>query len=107
MLHRTAPHPSSQLGLAATGLHPDRIPRDAPSNRIVPANQPVRELEPGEHRQRLGKLARVNTTCRLLQRKRLWRHPTTRTTTTTARIVRNSIDVRIGTATKTTSGRDI
>lgn len=59
MLDRTAPHPRRKLRLPATRFDPHRIPRHASSDRIVPTDQPVRELEPGIHQQRRLQLAHV------------------------------------------------
>jgi hypothetical protein len=57
MPHRTPPNPRRTLRLATARFNPDRITSDAPSDRVVATDEPVRELEPGVHR--LLKLAYV------------------------------------------------
>ena len=65
-----------------TRFHPDRVVRHASRDRVIPANEPVRQLEPGIHRHRLLKLPHVRASRLFLKRERLRRHPTIRTTTT-------------------------
>jgi hypothetical protein len=63
MADATSPHPRLELRLATTRFHPDRVTGHAPSNRVVPANQPIRKLEPDVNGQWLFQLTRIGAAC--------------------------------------------
>lgn len=74
--------PILELRLATAHLHPDRITGHAPRNRIIAADQPIREFKPDVHRHRLIQLVHVGPAGHFLQRRPPRTRPTPCMTTT-------------------------